>query len=471
MITAVPFRNKPLPRRGVPLDVPAATIVREIEDLLADGDSLPPGVRTRLESLHESALELLNASHPVIDLKQAKRLVASRMDSFRAGIHGIGAVAARSGREGLHALSRRIAKLKPTPRLPRLAEPVDDSGPTMFQGIEHTGRRFSGGLASGLLHCAIVALLLTISPALFRQATALHRSLIYLAPPVELTPPLQTPKPLPAPRPTETPVTFTPRTPAREAPKPVIEPPPVLAANPPRPAAIAAPKIAAAPPPPPVQTNLFRQLNAELVPQSSPVPVREAGFDHKANLVVPPGSPSAAVITRTGFDQPGNASSAVQTGSVQTGRFSSGHEAGIAAAGTGSVKRTGAFDLASAAAPVIQGSAARTSFDRPPASASASEKTVAAAILPRKSVEILDKPKPRYTDEARKAKIEGTVFLEVTFTAGGQIQVHRVVKGLAYGLDQTAIEAAQQIRFKPATLNGAPVDQTAIVQVLFQISE
>src|SRR5205085_10338328 len=230
----------------------------------------------------------------------------------------------------------------------------------------------------------------------------------------------------------------------------LIEPPAVLAVNPLKPAAIPASNMIAVLPPPPIQTNLFRPLNTGLAPQSSPVPVRDAGFDHLANLVVSKEASSAASITRTGFDQAPNAEPAVPSGMVQTGRFSSQREA---------------------TALVMQGSTAKTAFDRQPARAPAPEKMIATALARREAVEILDRPKPRYTGEALKAKIEGTVFIEVTFTAGGQIQVLRVIKGLRYGLDQTAVEAAQQIRFTPATLNGAPVDQTAIVQVLFQISE
>jgi len=86
------------------------------------------------------------------------------------------------------------------------------------------------------------------------------------------------------------------------------------------------------------------------------------------------------------------------------------------------------------------------------------------------AVEITYKPNPAYTDEARNQKLEGEVLLEVMFGANGQLHVNRVVRGLGHGLDETAIAAANKIRFKPATRSGQPMDSTAIVHVVFQLA-
>jgi TonB family protein len=83
-------------------------------------------------------------------------------------------------------------------------------------------------------------------------------------------------------------------------------------------------------------------------------------------------------------------------------------------------------------------------------------------------VEILYKPKPVYTDEARKLNIEGEVLLEVLFAANGELHVNRVVRGLGHGLDEAAVSATNRIKFKPAQRNGSSVDSTAIVHVMFQ---
>lgn len=85
-------------------------------------------------------------------------------------------------------------------------------------------------------------------------------------------------------------------------------------------------------------------------------------------------------------------------------------------------------------------------------------------------VEILEKPKPVYTEEARNLKLEGEVLLEVQFGANGQLHVNRVVKGLGHGLDEAAINAANKMRFKPAMRSGQAVDSTAIVHVVFQLA-
>jgi TonB family protein len=85
-------------------------------------------------------------------------------------------------------------------------------------------------------------------------------------------------------------------------------------------------------------------------------------------------------------------------------------------------------------------------------------------------VEIIYKPKPVYTEEARKLNLEGEVLLEVMFGADGQLHINRVVRGLGHGLDEAAITATNKIKFKPAERNGTRVDSTAIVHVMFQLA-
>jgi TonB family protein len=84
--------------------------------------------------------------------------------------------------------------------------------------------------------------------------------------------------------------------------------------------------------------------------------------------------------------------------------------------------------------------------------------------------EIVYKPRPVYTDEARKMNLEGEVLLEVMFGADGELRVNRVVRGLGHGLDEAAVSAANKIKFKPAQRNGAAIDSTAIVHVIFQLA-
>jgi TonB family protein len=95
----------------------------------------------------------------------------------------------------------------------------------------------------------------------------------------------------------------------------------------------------------------------------------------------------------------------------------------------------------------------------------------AAALPPRSTpVEIVSKPTPVYSDEARRMHLEGEVLLEVNFTAGGQCQVNRVLHGLGHGLDEAAIRSAEQIRFRPATRDGQVVDAVATLHIVFQLA-
>jgi len=85
-------------------------------------------------------------------------------------------------------------------------------------------------------------------------------------------------------------------------------------------------------------------------------------------------------------------------------------------------------------------------------------------------VEITFKPNPVYTEEARRLKLQGEVLLEVMFSANGQLHVNRVVRGMGHGLDEAAVNAANQMRFKPALRNGVAADSTAVVHVVFQLA-
>ena len=57
--------------------------------------------------------------------------------------------------------------------------------------------------------------------------------------------------------------------------------------------------------------------------------------------------------------------------------------------------------------------------------------------------------KPTYTDDARRAQIEGVVRVEMTVDDQGNVIAVKVLKGLGYGLDEAAIAAAKQLTFEP----------------------
>jgi TonB family protein len=86
------------------------------------------------------------------------------------------------------------------------------------------------------------------------------------------------------------------------------------------------------------------------------------------------------------------------------------------------------------------------------------------------NLEVISKPQPEYTSEARQLRVQGDVILRVTFTANGRVVVQGIVHGLGHGLDDEARRVAQQIRFRPATRNGQAVDLTTNITITFQLA-
>jgi len=99
-----------------------------------------------------------------------------------------------------------------------------------------------------------------------------------------------------------------------------------------------------------------------------------------------------------------------------------------------------------------------------------SKKKAAASGPADTTPNILDKPRPEYTAEGRSMRIEGDVVIDLVFLANGSIQINRVVSGLGHGLDESAVRAAQQIKFKPAKREGEPVDFPARVRIEFRLA-
>ena len=64
---------------------------------------------------------------------------------------------------------------------------------------------------------------------------------------------------------------------------------------------------------------------------------------------------------------------------------------------------------------------------------------------------------PRYTEPARRAGVQGTVIIEAIIDETGRATNVRVIRGLPMGLDRAAMEAIQQVTFKPAMRGGRPI--------------
>jgi len=82
---------------------------------------------------------------------------------------------------------------------------------------------------------------------------------------------------------------------------------------------------------------------------------------------------------------------------------------------------------------------------------------------------VLFKKDPEYSEEARKAKYQGTVLLSIEVNASGTAGNIKVVRSLGLGLDEKAIEAVKQWKFKPGSKDGKPVTVAATIEVNFRL--
>ena len=226
--------------------------------------------------------------------------------------------------------------------------------------------------------------------------------------------------------------------------------------------------------PPPAPPRPIRELARAEVPK--PVPVTPV-----VKLVEPAPAPVVPAIERpiekpviqrpveTGlFERTNGARTSLAAAAVTTGGFGNAAASRRDAANSGAVTTGGFSSGARAPRPITNAGEVQTAgLDvRAPA-----QPSVAAVTKPAdRPVEIVFKPTPEYTDEARSARIEGTVSLELEFTAAGDVRVLRVVRGLGHGLDEAARLAALRIRFKPAQSDSGPVDSRATVHITFRLS-
>ncbi|HUP02487.1 MAG TPA: energy transducer TonB [Bryobacteraceae bacterium] len=79
------------------------------------------------------------------------------------------------------------------------------------------------------------------------------------------------------------------------------------------------------------------------------------------------------------------------------------------------------------------------------------------------------KVEPEYSDEARKAKYQGTVVLYIEVDVNGKPTNIQVVRSLGMGLDEKAVEAVKKWTFVPGKRNGVPVKVMATVEVAFHL--
>jgi TonB family protein len=254
-----------------------------------------------------------------------------------------------------------------------------------------------------------------------------------------------------------------------EAPK-IIEPkieakiPPAVLKEPPQPVVAVLPPPTPVPPAParPVQTGMFGPLAANATAPKIPLShVQTGGFGDPQGFPGQAKGESPGNVPKLGsFDLPdgpgrgngtgGSKGSARIVASAGFGDGGVGSGAGPRGSSPGTVK-TGGFVLEAA----------------PPVHKQVNDSPSAAEI---QAVEILFKPMPQYTEEARRLGVQGDVILSVVFLSDGTVKILGVVKSLGHGLDQKAVQAASQIRFKPAQQAGKPTDFAATLRIEFRLA-
>jgi TonB family protein len=268
-------------------------------------------------------------------------------------------------------------------------------------------------------------------------------------------------KPTPAPVPhIEQPKVAAPKVETRK-----VEPPKVEHPRTEVPQFASAKPVTAPPKPEPakeVKTNVFGSEAAETATVSKPAREVQTGGFGDPNGVAGQGDPkrNAVTVARVGsFELPsgpgqgnGTAGSRGVSGVVRSAGFSDGVSSDRGPRGNRTVAASGF----------------REAVAQPDATLPLQRVDKKPDLQP---VQIVFKPRPLYTAEARRRKVEGEVLLDVVFEASGALRINRVVKSLGYGLDDNALVAAQRIQFRPARRDGQPYDYAALVHIVFELSE
>jgi TonB family protein len=353
----------------------------------------------------------------------------------------------------------------------------DDPNPQPVQfahfGVLNDGTRSKGATVTAIvINCTILAVILILG-MIVKTNPIMAKKL------AELTLPPQPPKVAPVPKPPPPPPVKLPPPPKVQMPK-IKMPEPVklpdikpIEVPVPKPVVMApAPPKRVIPPPAPVKVNLGRAMAAS-VPNHDAHP-EAVRLGQSTNPLKPLTGPAVSPINM------GSAGMAGMHGAA------SGARAVAVNMGSGSPDgRMGGRDNGSH---VVRGVSLGTPGGRGPLnSRNYSNAPVQVQLQTAQRMEpthpqiqqstlasapkVTYKPTPVYTEEAKAMHLEGNVSLRIRVTANGAVQVLGVVHGLGHGLDQSAIQATEATRFKPALDNsGHAIDWEGVVLVNFQMS-
>lgn len=329
-------------------------------------------------------------------------------------------------------------------------------------------------LGSAAVNVALLGLFLVLSVYMWRQRILVHNNVQLTMVPIK-----QEDKPKPKPKPVEHVVPPTPELIKELAPKIVYHA--EVQENAPHMVQIKVANAPVLPPyrpvdvalPPQPKVGMFQSNTATQVAnnQGRPSP-KTGGFGDPTGARVNPNSSASQLAAYGSFQNApgeGSGSGMARKGSVHGVSFGSGYANGQpGGGGHGKVSSAGFATAMVGAAHGPQGTVQNTAFTTTVARPTGP--TVAQVQQDFQQVKILYHPRPEYTPEAKQLHIQGEVVLEVRFSANGDVQVLRVVHGLGHGLDEQAIRAAEQTRFKPAMKDGRPIDMTTYYRIDFQLA-
>ena len=341
----------------------------------------------------------------------------------------------------------------------------------LFQPLELSGTSWTRWAGSIVIHSLAIAAIIAI-PATIHQAIEVHQqSVVSLVDPTPLIPPPHravfhiTPTPRVSP-PTPPQVKFK-----APVPPPVVQKvvaiktlPSIELPKAPAPANLVTPRLDVPAPKPVVKENVFpANMPAPAAPTASARIVKTGGFGNPDGARPSPLSTGTAAPQVGAFDL---GSGSAHGAGNESGGANGGNGNRVAMAGFGGpVSGTG---IGSGGDP--HGQVRSAGFGQYPVASTTQHQTASRAAPTDTAVEITFKPKPAYTPEAREKKIEGEVLLEVLFCATGEVRVLGLDRGLGFGLDEKARDAASQIRFRPGTRGGNPIDVKGVVHIVFELS-
>jgi periplasmic protein TonB len=353
----------------------------------------------------------------------------------------------------------------------------DDPNPQPVQfahfGVLNDGTRSKGATVTAvIINCTIAALILILGMVVKTNPIVAKKLTELTLPPEPKVQPAPKPPPPPPPPKIKLPPPPKIETPKIKLPDPIKVPEIKPVALPPTPKPMIEPPAAkkVTPPPAPVKVNLGTAMAAS-VPNhdANPTAVR---LGSATNPMKPLTGPAVSPVNMGSAGMPGmdrsNTGNGARAVAVNMGSGAPNGKMGgtanapraIAGLGTGVTGGTGRGP-AGPVAVAIQPQMQQQQVARPQVQQSS------LASAPK----VTYKPTPVYTEEAKAMHLEGNVSLRIRVNASGAVQVLGVVHGLGHGLDQSAIQATEATRFKPALdTAGHAIDWEGVVLVNFQMS-